>query len=107
MPYAKNILYDDPHGSGQRVALLQAIMPDLAVIHVPFADPRGNGINGIILGSLYYDFWSGRAGKNVVLVADRVVDTEMCRRYPNLVTIPGDYLESASSTQFFGSGIGG
>lgn len=86
LPYPKNILFDDPYGSGQKVALVQALTPDLSVIHVPFADPRGNGI---ILGSLYYDFWSGRAGKNIVLVADHIVDTELCRHYPNLVAIPG------------------
>lgn len=82
----KNIVMEDPYGSRQKVALLQAIKPDLAVVHVPFADTKGNGI---ILGSLYYDFWTGRAGKDIILIADHIVDTEMCRRFPNLVTIPG------------------
>jgi glutaconate CoA-transferase subunit A len=86
LPYLKNVLFEDPYGSGKKVALLQAIKPDVSVIHVPFADTRGNGI---ILGSLYYDYWSGRAGKDIILIADQIVDTEMCRRFPNMVTIPG------------------
>jgi len=84
--YPKNILCEDPYGSGEKVALLQAINPHVSVVHVPFADTHGNGI---ILGALYYDFWAGRAGKDIILVADRIVDTEMCRHFPNMVTIPG------------------
>jgi glutaconate CoA-transferase subunit A len=84
--YPKNIIMEDPYGSKKKVALLQAIKPDVSVVHVPFADVRGNGM---ILGSLYYDFWLSRAGKEIILVADHIVDTEMCRRFPNLVSIPG------------------
>jgi glutaconate CoA-transferase subunit A len=86
LPYLKNVVVDDPYGSGRKIALLQALSPDLSVVHVPFADTHGNGI---ILGSMYYDFWLARAGKKIVLIADQIVDTEMCRRYPNLVTVPG------------------
>lgn len=86
IPYPKNIVMDDPYGSGRKVALLQSIIPDLSVVHVPFADAKGNGM---ILGSMYYDFWLSRAGRNIVLIADRIIDTEACRRFPNLVAIPG------------------
>lgn len=86
LPYQKNVILEDPYGSGRRVALLQALFPDISLVHVTFADERGNGI---ILGSLYYDFWMGRNGKDIILIADHIVDTEMCRQYPNLVTIPG------------------
>lgn len=86
LAYQKDILMEDPFGSGRKVALLQAIRPDVSVVHVPFADPKGNGI---ILGSMYYDFWLSRAGRDIILIADRIVDTEMCRRFPNLVCIPG------------------
>lgn len=86
LPYQKSILMEDPYNSGRKVALLQAIYPDVSILHVPFADERGNGV---ILGSVYYDFWIGRAGKDIILVADHIVDTEMCRKYPNLVIIPG------------------
>jgi glutaconate CoA-transferase subunit A len=85
-PYPKNVVMEDPYGSGQKVALLQALRPEVSVVHVPFADTRGNGL---IVGSLYYDFWSGRAGKNIILIADHIVDSEMCARFPNLVTVPG------------------
>lgn len=86
LAYPKNVLLEDPYGSGKKVALLQAIKPEVSVVHVPFADTRGNGM---ILGSTYYDFWLSRAGKNIVLIADHIVDTDMCRHFPNLVTVPG------------------
>lgn len=85
-PYPKNIVMEDPFGSARKVALLQAIMPDISVLHVPFADIHGNGI---VLGSGYHDIWISRAGKNTILIADHIIDTEACRRYPNLVMFPG------------------
>lgn len=86
MVYPKNITMEDPYGSGEKVALLQALRPDLSVIHVAYADTRGNGI---ILGATYADNWIARAGKSLILIADHIVDTDMCRQYPNLVSIPG------------------
>jgi len=85
-PYKKNIIMEDPYGSGKKVSLLQALYPDLTVIHVQMADIHGNGI---ILGSIYYDYWFGRCGKNIILMADHIVDTDLCRQFPNLVMIPG------------------
>jgi 2-(1,2-epoxy-1,2-dihydrophenyl)acetyl-CoA isomerase len=77
---------EDPYGSGKKVALLQALCPDLTVVHVQMADAHGNGI---ILGSIYYDYWFGRCGRDILLIADHIVDTNICRRFPNLVAIPG------------------
>ena len=84
--YEKMPVIDDPFGSRQKVALLQALTPDLAVIHVPFADRKGNSI---ILGSLYYDSWLPHAARNIIVVTDHVIDTECCKQYPNLVVVPG------------------
>ena len=42
-PYPKNVVLDDPYGSGHKVALLQAIKADISVVRVPFADMHGNG----------------------------------------------------------------
>ena len=84
--YPKNVISEDPFGSGRKVALLQALYPDLSIVHVQFADAQGNGI---ILGSMYYDYWLARAGKKIVLIADHIVDTDACRQFPNLVAIPG------------------
>lgn len=85
-PYRKNVVLDDPYGSEHKVALLQAVKPDVSVVHVPFADMHGNGT---ILGALYYDFWTGRNGKDIILVADHIVDVDMSRKFPNNVVIPG------------------
>ena len=97
LPYLKNIVMDDPYGSGRKVALLSALKPDVSIVHVPFADIRGNGI---ILGSQYYDIWLSRAGKKIILTADYIVDTDMCRQYPNLVTIPGVGVDAVVPSRF-------
>ena len=86
LEYPKNILMDDPYGSNKKVALLQALYPDLSIVSATFADIRGNAV---ILGALYYDNWSGKAGKKIVVLADRIVDNAMCRQFPNMVTVPG------------------
>ncbi len=87
--YPKNVPHEDPYGSGKKVALLQAVNPDVSVVHVPFADTHGNGT---VLGGLYYDFWTGRCGKNIILIADHIVDIDMSKQFPNMVTVPGAFV---------------
>lgn len=90
-PYRKNLVFEDPYGSGKKVSLVQALNPDVTVVHVPFADSHGNGS---ILGALFYDFWVGRCGKNIILVADHIVDIAMHKQFPNLVTVPGVFVSA-------------
>jgi glutaconate CoA-transferase subunit A len=89
--YPKNVIHEDPYGSGKKVSLLQAVFPDVTVVHVPFADIHGNGT---ILGGLYYDTWTGRCGRNIILVADHIVDMAMSRQFPNMVSIPGVFVSA-------------
>lgn len=89
--YPKNLIQEDPYGSGKKVSLLQAVRADVSVVHVPFADIHGNGT---VLGGLYYDFWTGRNGKDIILVADQIVDLDMSRQYPNMVTVPGAFVSA-------------
>lgn len=89
--YPKNVVSEDPYGSGKKVALLQAVRADVSVVHVPFADIHGNGT---ILGGLYYDFWTGRNGKDIILVADHIVDLDMSQTFPNMVTVPGAFVSA-------------
>jgi len=64
---------------------------DVAVIHVTMADIYGNAI---MLGSEWSRYELSRAGKQVVLQADFIVDTDCMRQYPNLVRIPGEVVDA-------------
>lgn len=63
---------DDPYGTGQPMVAIPAIRPDLAVIHVQYADEYGNGV---ILGPKNEDLLMTRAARRVVLTTERIVAT--------------------------------
>lgn len=71
--------------SGREIGAFRSLRPDLAAIHVTFADPMGNAI---MLGTEWSRFELSRAAKKVVLIADAIVDPACIRQYPNLVRIP-------------------
>jgi glutaconate CoA-transferase subunit A len=83
--YRKYIHVRDPFGTGRRVALIQGLKPDLTVIQAPMADEDGNTF---LLGAVGHDDLLARAGRQVVVVTDHLASKELCRRYPNLVTVP-------------------
>ncbi len=64
--------FEDPY-SGERFPLIPAIRPDVAVIHVQYADSDGNGV---IIGPKNEDTLIARAAKSVVLTTERVVARE-------------------------------
>lgn len=61
-----------PYGAERHVAI-PAIVPDVAVIHVQFADRHGNGV---ILGPKNEDLLMARAAKRVILTAERIVASD-------------------------------
>ena len=77
--------------SGRIVGALSPLRPDLAAIHVTMADVEGNAI---MLGTEWSRFELSRAAKQVVLLADHIVDGACIRQYPNLVRIPGLLVEA-------------
>ena len=83
--YRKYIQVRDPFGTGRHVALLQGLKPDLTVIEAPMADMDGNTF---FLGAVGHDDLLSRAGRQVVVVTDQLVSSELCRKFPNLVAIP-------------------
>ena len=62
----------DPYNAAESVVTIPAIVPDLAVIHVQYADPSGNGV---IMGSKNEDLLMARAARAVVRTAEHVVAT--------------------------------
>lgn len=71
--------------TGREIGAFRPLAPDLAAIHVTFADAMGNAI---MLGTEWSRFELSRAAKKVVLIADAIVDPACIRQYPNLVRIP-------------------
>ncbi|MBN3034742.1 MAG: CoA transferase subunit A [Bacteroidales bacterium] len=85
--------------SGQKVALLPALVLDVGFIHVNRADIYGNcqidGISG-------FAFEMARASKNLIISAEEIVDTSEIRKHPGRTIIPY-YLVDALIKAPFGS----
>lgn len=69
----------------EKYVLLPACTPDLAVILVTRADECGNAQ---IEGSAFADEYIAKAAKNVIIVAEEIVDSETIRRCPSETIIP-------------------
>ena len=71
--------------TGQKVALLPALILDTAIIHVHRADIHGNcqidGISG-------FAFEMSRACKNLIISAEEIISTEEIRKHPDKTIIP-------------------
>ena len=77
--------------TGKKIGAFRCIRPDVAAIHVTMADINGNAI---MLGSEWSRFEMSRASEKVVLVADRIVDTDCMRQFPNLVRIIAEVVDA-------------
>jgi acyl CoA:acetate/3-ketoacid CoA transferase beta subunit len=77
---------EDPFGSGAKVGVVRALVPDLSVVHGCVADVEGNTIMQAPYGE---DLWGALASKGGVLVtAEKIVPVEFIKQYSALVKIP-------------------
>jgi glutaconate CoA-transferase subunit A len=60
---------EDPF-TGEKIVLVKAIVPDVAIIHVNKADEEGNSE---IQGPLYEDEFKAKASKKVIITAEEIV----------------------------------
>jgi len=91
---------DDPFGSGQKLGLVKALNPDIAIVHGWAADRSGNIITAppILSGE---GEWGAFASKNgVVATVEKLVSTEFIREHASLVTIPSYFVKSVSVVPF-------
>lgn len=73
LPEARGLQWiQNPYDSNEEVIAIPAIRPDLAVIHVQFADHHGNGV---IVGPKNEDLIMVRAAERVLLTAEHIVET--------------------------------
>jgi acyl CoA:acetate/3-ketoacid CoA transferase alpha subunit len=96
------IVAKDPF-SGIPVALLPALNPDVAVIHVQEADIYGNAR---VYGPTVATLETAMASKKVIISAERIVETIEFRKDPNMTLIPY-YLVDAVVHAPFGAYPGG
>ncbi|GHH02152.1 CoA transferase subunit A [Comamonas sp. JC664] len=72
--------------TGQALAAVPALRPDVAIIHCQRADAEGNAQVWGLLGSQKEVAF---AAKKVVVVAEEIVSTERIRKDPNRTLVPG------------------
>jgi acyl CoA:acetate/3-ketoacid CoA transferase alpha subunit/acyl CoA:acetate/3-ketoacid CoA transferase beta subunit len=77
---------DDPFVPGQKVGLMKALRPDIAMVHGAAADRCGNTIITYPLAADAFGAWGAKHG--VIVSAERIVSTEYIRNHSHLVRIP-------------------
>lgn len=71
--------------TGERILLLPALNPDVALIHVQRADEYGNAQ---LDGLQFMDLDIAMAARRVILTAERIISNDQIRRTPDLTKIP-------------------
>ncbi|MBI4234107.1 MAG: hypothetical protein HY686_06675 [Chloroflexi bacterium] len=88
----------DPFGSGQAVGLVQALRPDVSIVHCVLADREGNGIPAYMDGEAA---WAARgAREGVIITAERVVSSGALRSHSPLVKVPAFKVLAVCETPF-------
>ncbi|MFZ5988540.1 MAG: CoA transferase subunit A [Bacillota bacterium] len=78
-------IIQDPFG-GEKITVVRALVPDVAVIHVQESDKYGNAR---ILGPKYEDILLSRASKKVIVTAENIVSqTKVCAGGAENIDIP-------------------
>ncbi|MFO8050120.1 MAG: CoA-transferase [Thermoplasmatota archaeon] len=71
--------------TGQKLLALPALMPDVSIIHVHYADRYGNSM---IRGTTVKDDDLAKASKHVIVTTERIVPDTFFRQAPEKTTIP-------------------
>ncbi len=95
--YNENIKeMDDPY-TGERVSLVPAVHPDVALIHCSRADKRGNAQ---IFGFSGNAENAARAAKTCIVTCEKLVDSDVIRENPNMTVIPGYVVDAVVEAPF-------
>ncbi len=90
-------LVDNPWNPGERVLLLPALQPDVAIIHAQKCDPMGNVV---IEGFLCHDVELVRAAKHTIVSCEEIVPTEKIRMDGERTNIPYLYVDAVVEQPF-------
>jgi len=72
--------------TGQTLLLVQAIRPDIAIVHVQRSDAFGNAH---LWGNMGVSIDAAKASREVILITEEIVESEVIRSDPNRTVIPG------------------
>ncbi len=95
---------DDPFRPGEKIGMMKALRPDIALVHVAAADQCGNAIMTYPLGADVFGAWGAKNG--IILTAEKIVTTEFIRRHSHLARIPS-YMVRAVCEVPYGAHPGG
>ena len=87
---------EDPY-TGQSLAAVPALFPDVAILHVHRADRFGNAQ---IDGYPHMDADIARAATTVLMTTEEIVPEEDIRRYPDRTVIPGFVVDALVHVPF-------
>ncbi|MGE4274345.1 MAG: CoA transferase subunit A [Desulfitobacterium sp.] len=85
LKYNEKIKVEEDPYTGEKVALIPAVHPDVAIVHVSRADKRGNAQT--------FGFSSNaenlaRAAKYTIITCEEIVSKDEITRHPNLTVVP-------------------
>lgn len=86
------ITIKDPF-KGDPLVAVRSITPDVAIIHVQYADRTGNAVK---FGSLGMDLAGVHASRRVLVTAERIVEPDEIQAMPNATTIPGLHVDAVA-----------
>lgn len=76
--------------TGRSIGVVRSLIPDVSLVHGLAADRYGN----TILPFPDSELWGARAGRRIIVTVERVLPTEMVRRYSTVVKIPGHLVDA-------------
>jgi acyl CoA:acetate/3-ketoacid CoA transferase alpha subunit len=77
---------------GERYVFLKKLQPDYVCIHAQAVDEIGN----VLIEGPTWDLETAKAGKKLIITADRLVSNQYVKNNPDKVTIPGVYTYAAA-----------
>ena len=77
---------------GEPYLFLSSLQPEYSVIHAQAVDEKGN----VIIEGPVWDLELAKAGKKLIVTAEKLVSNEYVKRFPEKVTIPGIYVHAAA-----------
>jgi glutaconate CoA-transferase subunit A len=84
--YNPDIMMTEDPFTGTKLCAVKAIVPDVGILHVQRCDEEGNAQRW---GSLGVDAEGINASRTVIITTEKIVDSDVTRRDPNLTIIPG------------------
>ena len=87
---------EDPF-TNQRICLVPALYPDVAVIHVQQCDVYGNAR---VLGAGVAPMEIAMSSKKLIISTEEIIDTEAIRRQPQRTTIPYYFVDAVVVAPF-------